>query len=188
MRPAESNMASRVELNRVKKKIRSDKRFKQMKSVLELNRDRIKTEAWRKEMKLNHQERSVGKLKVKDPNFFKKMAKACAFEVAARSRLAEMAVVCSDIERALDSHLKHFSDYVMLTYSADLKLFSTIKERTKLIDSILRPFNEYLDDISSLKTQIYIYIEDIDKTGYAVKNMVSVFEVVIRNEGRVNMK
>jgi len=181
-------MASKEEISRVRRKIKKDKRYKQMDAALELNRDKIQTKAWRNEMKVNHQTRSVGKLRVKDPNFFKKMAKACAFEVAARSRLAEMAVVCSEIERSLKSHLDHFSDYVMLTYSADLKLFSTIKERTKLIDTILRDFHTYLDDITSLRTQIYIYIEDIDKTGYAVKNMVSVFEVVIRNEGRINMK
>lgn len=181
-------MASKTDLQRVRKTIRKDPRFKKMKQVLELNRDRIKTDAWRKEMKLNHQQRSVGNLSVKDPRFHKKMASACMFEVAARSRLAEMAVVCSEIEQVLKNHLKHFADYVLLSYSAELKVFSTIKERTKLIDTILRPFEEYLDDISSLKTQIYIYIEDIDKTGYAVKNIVSVFEVVIRNEGRVNMK
>lgn len=181
-------MASKEQIARVRKKIKRDKHYQSMDTVLTLNRDKIKTDAWRKEMKVNHQNRKIGKLKVNHPQFFKRMAVACAFEVACRSRLAEMAVTCSDIERTLKSHLDYFSDYVLINYSADLKIFSTVKERTKFIDSILRRFYEYLDDIASLKTQIYIYIEDIDKAGYAVKNMVSVFEVVVRNEGRVNLK
>jgi hypothetical protein len=181
-------VASFTDLKRVRLKVKRDKRYKEMDLALTFNRDKIKTDSWRREMEINHRDRKIGKLRVKDPNFFKKMTEACAFEVSCRSRLAEMSVVCSDIERSLKSQLDYFSDYVLITYSADLKIFSTIKERTKFTESIMRKFQGYLDDMTTLRMQIHIYMEDIDKAGYAIKNMVSVFEVIMRNEGHINLR
>ncbi len=176
---------SNPSLSRVKKKIKKDKRFKEMKANLESPRFQISFDVWTKELKFNHLQRKVAKIKMTDPNFGKKLMKAAQREVSTRSRCVEMKVLCTEIERTMKGTLSYFGDYILLTYALDLKVFGTVKERQMFVEGLLRPFKEYLDKVISLNSVIALYIEDIDKAGYALKNMTDIYITIFKNEGRI---
>lgn len=178
-------MSNSPEISRVKKKIKKDSRFKQMKVNLESPRFNIPFDTWRKELKFKHGQRRLSKIKTSDANFGKKMLKAVQIETSTRSRFTEMKVMCTEIERSMKGALEYFGDYILLTYGSDLKIFGTVKERQKFIEGLLRPFKEYLEKLTSLSSEITLYVEDIDKAGFATKHMVDIYCVIFKNEGRV---
>lgn len=178
-------MSSSPDVKRIKKKIKKDERFKQLKENLDSPRFNIPFDTWRKELKFNHSQRTLTKLKTSDPKFGKRVIKGAQREVSTRSRAVEMKVMCTEIERSLKSALNYFEDYLLLEYASDLKYFSTVKERQKFIQALLRPFQEHLDKVISMNAEISLYVEDIDKAGYALKSMVDVYVTIFKNEGRV---
>ena len=173
------------EVKRIKRKIKKDDRFKALKENLDSERFNIPFDTWRKELKFNHSQRTLTKLKTSDPKFGKKVIKSTQREMSTRSRCVEMKVMCTQIERSMKSALDYFEDYLLLEYSVELKHFGTVKERQKFVQGLLRPFQEYLDKVISMNAEIQVYIDDIDKAGYGLKAMVDVFVTIFKTEGRV---
>lgn len=182
-------MADKERVKNVRRSIKKSKRYIKLRTAFEdLPQYSLPLDAWRKELKLNHSLREVSKLDPTHPNFGKKLQIAVVREQSTRSRCAEMLVSCTLVKKSLSKTLKHFEDWVLMEYAMELKVYSTVKERQRLVELIIRPFKVYLENAEEVADELKIYIEDIDKAGYVVKSLVDTWTVITQNEAKTGVR
>lgn len=174
-----------IEAKTLKKKIKKSRYYKELKENLDSDRYNVPFDILRTEIKQLHTGRKLYKTKPTNPNFGKKFIEAAQMEVSTRSRLTEMRTMLVSIQSDFKSGVDHLHDYLVIENNARLKVFGTIKERDRFMQAVLRNFYEYLREIETLLLEISYVIEDIDKSGYALKSMVDLYSVIFKNEGRL---
>lgn len=174
-----------IEAASLKKKIKKNRYFKKLKENLDSDRYNVPFDLLRTEISQLHRDRKLHAAKPTDPNFGKKFIQAAQIEVSTRSRLTEMRTMLVSIQSDFRSGVDHLHDYLIIEHSSRLKIFGTIKERDRFMQAVLRNFYEYLREIETLLLEISYVIEDLDKSGYAMKSMVDLYSVIFKNEGRL---
>jgi hypothetical protein len=96
-----------------------------------------------------------------------------------------MRMMLVNIQSDFRSGVDNLHDFLIIENSQRLKIFGTIKERDRFMQAVLRNFYEYLREIETLLLEIDYMVTDIDKAGYAAKNMVDLYSVIFKNEGRI---
>ena len=144
-------------------------------------------ETWRGESRTLHRTRTVSKLTPSSAKLGRNIISAVVTENAARSRMTEMLVEASRVNRLYLRYLDALTDYLSVEYGTELSaLCKTIKERERFVTVYLEDYISYRQDVEDFITELQYYITDIDKAGYGIKAMSEVFTAVFRAEGRVD--
>lgn len=163
----------------LKKIIRSDDRVKRVKKAFDQERIySIPFDEYKDEIKMLHQRRKVHRLSVGDPQFGAKMSEAAIEETAIRHRYTEILAMCVEANQTLDSVLEGLEKYIMSKYAEQLKYLSTKDERRSMVQSIMNTFYKYLNQTETMIQILRLHIEDIDKTGYTVTNLVKAYSII----------
>lgn len=174
------------DLDRVKTKIKSSRRFKGMLSLFETDeRFSIPVDGYVSEVRTMFKMRKFRNLDVNDPKFTRKFAESIIQDQSYRSRMTEILTQCYASKRALDRLLDVFYDYAIVEFAKDLRILSTAKERESLINTILNRFQKYTISLDALIQEIDYYVKDIDKAGYTAKNIAEVYAIVFKKEGSI---
>jgi hypothetical protein len=174
------------DLERVKSKIKGCKRYKGMLDLFSTDeRFAIPIDSYIKEVRTMFKMRKFRGLDVNDPKFTRRFAEAIVQDQSYRSRMTEMLTQCYASKRALDRLLDIFYDYAIVEFSRELKILSTAKERESLLKSLLNRFNKYSVELDSFIQEVDYLVKDIDKAGYAAKNIAEVYAIVFKKEGSI---
>ena len=179
--------AKKARVKSLRKEIKKTSKYKNLKRLLDDETYSIPFEALKRELRTLHASRTLSKVSVGSANFARQIVKASAIEVSVRSRAVEMKVMAVTVAKELERNLKYFGDWISIEYSEELKVLSTQKERKQFVDRMLERFYKHLDKLHGILEIIEIYITDIDKAGFAAKNIVHTFEVIRKNEGATQL-
>ena len=152
------------------REIKADVKVKRLKAtfaenpLFQLPIDSLTTEAL-----TFHKMRDVRRLNPQEPKFVEVLLKANAEDQRARSRLTEIIVECGRAISRLDKVLDHLTQYLLITYSLELKNYRTKEERMYVVGSVIKPFKDYLNSVESLRAAVQLIVVDIDKAAYSLK-------------------
>jgi hypothetical protein len=177
-------MSSRKELA---KEIRSNPRFVRLRNNFDsLPMYQLPLDDYHKEVITYHKARSIQRLNNKSPDFIDSVVEACTTDISTRSRMTYITIVCVKSSKSLDLAIDLLSDYLMSNYSDKIKkIASTISERQKFIDSVLRDFKEYVRKVETLKLCCELLVKDIDQSSYQMKMIVETFRIDRKPETRL---
>lgn len=98
-----------------------------------------------------------------------------------RSRLVEIMMLHLEKHGRLAAHIAKLHDFLSVEYAKQLRLeFSTADWRKKALDNVLSRFKSKLDDMKLVIDLSKYAIEDIDKAGYTVSNMVETLKLTVK--------
>lgn len=167
----------------VRRRIREDEKYKRFKVAHKNNPNNvIDFESLHNEMARIHKTRSVRALKRKSKGFVDDVVDALLQDQQARSRCAEIMGNCVTISGTMTQTLDNLRDYLVTEFSELLKTVGTVGERKMVVESVLRPFYEYLNNVDQIKQHAKIIIEDVDKAGYGFTNLVNSLQLLSRPE------
>jgi hypothetical protein len=169
---------------RVQRLIKKNEKLLRFKKAFStLPQYRIDFEDLHSEMKNLHRMRKLQLLRSDDPNFIKNLSGAAIHDHSFRSRLTEILVIGYEASANLNKTLNSLTDYLLSEYANDLSKLRTKEERKQFIGSILDNFYDYLRDAELLITIAKAYIDNIDKGGYTIKELVQAHQVIRKFEG-----
>lgn len=159
--------------------IRRDKRVKRLKSTFDSDRIySIPFDEYRDEIAMLHRRRQIHKLSVGDPQFGRKLSEAAIEETAIRHRYTEILALCVEASQTLNAILERLEKYIMSQYADQLKHLRTKEERRAMIQSVMNVFYTYMKQTETMVSVLRLHIEDIDKTGYTVTNLVKAYSII----------
>lgn len=174
------------DLERIRKKIRRDTRFKSIRTIYKTNTlFQITVDEYRKEIRDMFRIRQFRSLSVRSPQVLNKLAEAIVQDQSYRSRMTELLSQVHTARKTLIDMLSHFHDYALAEYGRDLKMLGAAKERSAFLNDVLSTYHSYCEDLDNLMLEIDTYIKDIDKAGYAAKNLVEVLHLMTLREGNL---
>ncbi len=175
-------------VQRLRIKIRENKRYLGITNVFQTDeRFSISVDKYTEEVRTMFKLRKFRSLDVNSPKFTRQFAEAIIQDQSYRSRMTEMLTQCHSAKRALDRLVDVFYDYAIVEYAADLKIFGTQKEREAFLNTMMKKFKKYTDDLDTFIVETDYYIKDIDKAGYSAKNIAEVYAIVFKKEGNIPM-
>lgn len=170
-------------MSMIRRRIRDNVKYQRFKEAYNKNPNNvINFEALHEEMTRLHKTRAVRSLRRKAKGFVDEVVDALIQDQQTRSRCAEILGSCVTITGTMTDTLNNLRDYLLLEYSDLLKSIGTVKERQAVVESVLRPFYKYLEQVEQVRVHAKIIIEDIDKAGYAFTNLVSAIQLLSRPE------
>lgn len=173
-----------VELDEARRALMKDKRYKRLLDTFESRRMfSLPFDDYRDECQTLHKSRKLHKLKgVGDPNFGKNLIEAAITDQAKRHRYAEILTIVKDANSSLFRLLESFESYYLIKHGDKLRAIRTKDERKQFIRAVLSKFHKYLAETEQLIDILNIYIEDIDKAGYLVSNLVRAYETISKRD------
>jgi hypothetical protein len=161
-----------------------DKRYKRLADTFESRRMfSLPFDEYRDEIQTLHKSRKLHKLKgVGDPNFGKHLIEAAIGDQSKRHRYVEILTIVKDANSSLYKMLDSFESYYLIKHADRLRAIRTKDERKQFIRSVLNKFHKYLTETEQLIDILNIYIEDIDKAGYLVTNLVRAYETISKRD------
>ena len=170
-------------MERIERLLKKDERYLRIKqSFRKLPQYSLPVEDYISEMKLLHKQRTLHKLDVASPNFARNLSSAATTDHSFRSRITEILVTCSSVRTNLAKTLESFEKYVLNQYNADLKSLRTKEERKAFVHTLMYKFHQYLIDVEALVEICKYYIDNIDKGGYMVRELVQAYSIVRKFE------
>lgn len=172
-----------AELDRLKKTLRKDPRYKRLKQMFTSSSlYKMPFDEYKDELRTLHKTRTIHKQSAGHPNFGHNIIEAAIKDQANRHRYTEILVMCTEAVNNLDKLLESFERYILTEYDADLKRFKTKDERRFFVSSVMHRFHEYKDECEELRQIVKLFIEDIDKAGFTVTNLVKAYDIIMRRE------
>jgi DNA repair ATPase RecN len=171
-------------IERIEKKLKKDERYKRLKEMFSTYPEyRLNFDDLMAELKVLHKGRKI--LSVPNPNagdFVKKLTEAAQHDHMFRSRIAEILVECSSVRSKLNKSLDAVTKHILHTYSTDLKSFRTKEERMNLVSTLLNKFYSYLYSVENIVDMCKVYIDNIDKGSYMVRELVQMHTTIAKFE------
>ena len=174
--------------DRLRSKLQKDARFKNFCNIVDVDTKLdLPLADWRTESRLLHRSRKVSKLSAGSSRFGRNLIEAVTQENAARSRMTEMLVEATRVNKLYSRYISALTDYFSVEYAQDLaSVCKTLKERERFTTVFLEDYIDYQQDVEDFISELQFYITDIDKAGYGIKAMSEVFTAIFRAEGRVD--
>lgn len=170
-------------MSMIRRRIRSDSKYQRFKESFRSNPNTaIDFDGLHEELSRLHKTRSVRSLRRKSKGFVDDVVDALLQDQQHRSRCAEILGDCVKISGAMTDTLDNLRDYLLIEFTDLLKGVGTVKERQSVVESVLRPFYQYLEQVEQIKQHAKIIVEDIDKAGYAFTNLVASIQLLSRPE------
>ncbi len=174
----------RMSKERVQRIIKKDPKLLRLKkSFSTLPQYRIDFEELQSEMKNLHRMRKLQKLSADDPNFVRKISEAAITDHSFRTRLTEILVIGYEASANLNKTLNSLTDYMLTEYADDLSKLRTKEERRQFITSVLDKFYSYVQDAELLIQICKSYIDNIDKGGFMIRELVLAHQTIRKFEG-----
>lgn len=172
------------DIERIKKKIKSSKRYKSLRSTFTTSPVfQVTIDEYRNEIRSLFTTRRFRSLNPGGSDFDAKFLAAITQDQSTRSRMTEILAEVSAARRELNTLVEKFQEYAMVAYVDDLKAVGAAKERERFLNMIVRSILNYGSDLNNLAEEIDFYVKDIDKAGYAAKNLVEMMSVLYRRDG-----
>lgn len=172
------------DLTRIKKKIKGCKRYKALHQVFTTSSlFKVTVDEYRSEIRNLFKTRRFRALSTTSTNFDRDFQAAIIQDQSYRSRMVEITAEVGRARRALDNHIEKFIEYAAVTFASDLKAVGAAKERERFLNSIARRYVDYGAELQNLAEEIDFYVKDIDKAGYAAKNLVEVLSILYHRDG-----
>lgn len=113
------------------------------------------------------------------------MYKAIADDLSARSRITTMKVSimreAAILERAVSKMKKH----ITAKYPEELKSWSTQAQRVAVIDRLLAPAKDIVDDLTSCMDILDTLTKDIDQANFSMGRSVDILKLLIERKDQV---
>lgn len=172
------------DITRIKKKIKSHPRFTALQKVFRTSSlFKVTIEEHRREIRDLFKMRRFRTLSTSSNNFDKEFIAALVQDQSYRSRMVEITAEVGRARRALQNHIDKFVEFAAVAYAQDLKVVGAAKERERFLNGIVRRYVDYGEDLANLIEEMDYYIKDIDKAGYAAKNLVEILSIQYRRDG-----
>lgn len=169
---------------RVQRLIKKDPKFERLKKAFRtLPQYKIDFDELHREMKNLHQLRTLNKLRADDPNFVRKLSDAAINDHSFRTRLTEILVIGFEASSSLNKALNSLVDYILTEYANDLAKLRTKEERKQFVANVLTRYYEYVQDAELLIQICKSYIDNIDKGGFLVRELVQAHQTIRKFEG-----
>lgn len=166
-------------MERLSRIIKKDERFERLKAAfIKLPQYSLPFGEYKDELKLMHSQRTLGKMDARSPKFVRSISDAATTDHAFRSRITEILVECASVNNSLSKTLQAFERYALYQYASDLKGLSTKDERKAFIEGLLSKFYSYLADVEEMVQICRYYIDNIDKGGYVVRELVEAHKIL----------
>ena len=179
-------MAVTRDIQPVIKAMKKDKRYKRLREAFQsLPIYQLKIEALNEELANLHKIREVRRLNTSDPAFVDALIRANNQDISTRGRASEIMMECVRIIDKLGHAVKLLQDHLLITYHDELRSYRTKEERLQVVRIVLRPFEKYINDASSLKEVSQIVITDIDKDNFAMNLTMRALELHVARERRI---
>lgn len=166
-------------MERLSRIIKKDERFDRLKtSFTKLPQYSLPFDEYKEELKLMHKQRKLHGVDARSPKFVRSISDAAITDHAFRSRITEILVECASVNNSLSKTLHAFERYALYQYASDLKGLSTKDERKAFIEGLLSKFYSYLSDVEEMVQICRYYIDNIDKGGYVVRELVEAHKIL----------
>lgn len=131
-----------------------------------------------------HGSRSSRRLTIKNSVGASDLIKANLEDISYRSRLVEILVTTGKDHRKLEAALNAMNGHIMSNYLDDLVEFAgKVKtDRQTFVDSVLRAGWDVMSKLDKITEIAQLVIEDIDKTQWSMKNLVTLMELASKRE------
>lgn len=160
------------------KEIRRDQKYKRLRlSFDEAPMYQLPLDKLIEEVETAHKLRSIRRLNSQDPGFVDAVVVANTLDQGTRSRLTEILMSCARAISTLDRAVEALKQYLLITYSNELKSFRTKEERSMVINMALAPFIRYVERVETLKNIVDLVIVDIDKGGWSLRTSIEVLKI-----------
>lgn len=167
----------------IRRQIRQDAKYLRFKEAQKNNPNNvIDFKGLHAEMARLHKTRAWRHLKRKSKGFTDEVCDAILQDGQARSRCAEILGICVEITGSMNDTLTNLRDYLVTEYAEFLKAVGTVAERKAVVETVLRPFYEYLNNVEQLRQHAKIIMEDIDKAGFGYTNLIAALQMLSRPE------
>lgn len=167
----------------IRRIVRKDKRYVRFKEAAEHNPNlQLPFEKLHTELERLMGTRSIRSLSRSDVNFTSSVVDAMLQDQAYRSRCTEILASCIAISGTFNDTLNNLRDYLILEYGHRISTRTTKAERQQFMESILRPFYKYLNQVDQLKEHAKYLIDDIDKAGFTFRNLIEGIKLLGRPE------
>lgn len=169
---------------RVKRILKKDPKLLRLKKTFQdLPQYNLDFDDLKQEMKHLHSSRKLHSLEVNNPNFVRNLSKAAIVDHSFRTRLTEIQVMGLEATTLLSKTLNSMVDYLTNEYANDLSKLRTKEERKQFVVGIMEPYYEYLIDADQLLQICKSYIDNIDKGGFMITQLVNAHQVIRKFEG-----
>lgn len=176
----------KVQIQPLLKEMKEDPKYKRLKKTFSEHENfRLPLDSLLDEIKSIHRDRKVRSLNPTDPKFVDKLIIANHDDQGKRSRVTEIMIRSLRAQALLQSAVDSLRFYLLTTFSVELRSFSTKEERTNIVNMALKPFEEFLVDVSVLKESAQLLVNDIDKTAWNLKLSLSALELHVAKERKL---
>ncbi len=140
--------------------------------------------ATQKEAERLHQTRSSRRLLLKPTISIDGLVKAHLEDMSYRSRLVEINVEVARMKRNLEMVLGAIGSYLRANHMTSLERYAgrTKTDQTHFIDALLGDGWSTVARFESLQEAVGQIIEDIDKSGWAYRNLVQLMQLAAQRE------
>lgn len=166
--------------SKLRKKLDADETFARYKRIID-NANRVNLEELLKEAVRLHSTRSVRSLSAKTSVGSKSLSKALSEDQSYRSRIVELIVQIRAEYNPLNVATLAIRDHLNSKYSRELGV-RTVAERESTWRKLTQKGSSRLEELSNAVETLEYVIEDIDKAGYALRNMVDLLQLTTKTE------
>jgi hypothetical protein len=160
--------------------------FKKYRSILEIVQSSIDPTKTQEEAVALHKARPARELwkqKKLDPNA---LNNAIIKDLSTRARLVELQTQLLQQADLLKTTMSGLKDHILSKYSSTIKsLCNNAEERNALMRRIMSKGVKQADSIEIAITVIGKIIEDIDKSGFSLRNATELIKVILERPGQV---
>lgn len=110
------------------------------------------------------------------------LLKIAANEIRTRARLSEILVESMKPRRALEALIDLLETYLPTEYSRNFIGLKTKGDRDAIVDALLADGRRIVSRMERVESQVSVVIQDIDKSGYNLRLMGDMLELVARRE------
>lgn len=166
--------------------MKKDKRYKRMRESFDrLPMFQLPIESLIKEVETLHKMREIRRLNTEDTGFVDSLIKANTSDQAIRGRLTEVIMACVRGASQLEKATRALRNHLLFTFTSELRSYRTKEERQQVVEMVLVPFRDYIDQISVLKEITELVVTDIDKGAWSLKLTTSALELHGRRESNI---
>ena len=110
-----------------------------------------------------------------------------AQEASVRARCTEIITSVSKARYLLDTAMDAFKVHVLTKYKADLAEYRSIRDRENAVRTLLVKGERRISEFDAVIEQAAYVVEDIDKSGYQIKAICEMLNLVINNRDKSNL-
>lgn len=166
------------------RRVQRNKKFKRLIEMRKKGLFAVDHEKAIKEIRQLHTTRIMRTLTPKTvmQNFQHKATEISLQNSAFRSRIAELKMDFFKLRAQLVKHIKAMRNYLSSRYSSELRReFTTLDARKKVLDYMMKDFDDIADDFQLVVDIADIVIEDIDKAYWSIRAVIDVMEIASKD-------